>query len=265
MRITKRIKYEDALDVDRFDKLKSRIKSAKEKNPNYPIAKLGIEEMNYFLVIETKDLSEELGFGIQTNNFAFGFFAEKEKHKKFLKHIRKKNSQPAFFKKIGLLYDVVGCYLVATTKKDKKKVSVYRSSNTISIKLDMNRLPEEIENMCNEFEEYQLQKQQEEQIRRDEVFGISQDDREKIIENIVSGILFVKKPFQEMYPNYNLNDMYETMHTGSLNIEQVIENKLDDIYDVIFLEQVMDSAIEKENFELCAKIRDRISILKEIK
>jgi hypothetical protein len=265
MRITKKITYDDVIKFNRFNKLEEKIESTKKKNFNYPISKLEIEEMNYFLVIECKDLSEELGFGVQTNNFSFGFFAEKDKHQSFLKHIRKKNSQPSYFKKIGLLYDITGCYVVATTKKDKRKISSYNSSNTISIRLNMNKLPKEIENMCNEFEVYQLQKQQRDHIDNSEIFGMSQDDKEKIIENIVSGILFVKKPFQEMYPNYDLNDMYNTMNVASLNIEQVIENKLHDIYDIVFLEQVMESAIEKENFEFCAKIRDRISAIKEIK
>lgn len=261
MRITKKIEYEDAVDINRFNKLKERVESIKEKSPRYPISELDIEEMNYYIVIETKNLSEELGFGVNTNNFAFGFFAEKEKHQNFLKHIRKKNSQPSYFKKIGLLYDVVGCYLVATTKDNKNKVSIYRSSNTISVKLNMNKLPYEIEEMCEEFEEYQIKKQQEEE----QMFGMSEDERGKIIDNIVSGILFVKKPFQEIYPDYELIDMNYNIEPVSLSIEQVIEDKLEDIYDIMFLEQIMEGAIKKENFELCAKIRDRISILKKIK
>ena len=40
---------------------------------------------------------------------------------------------------------------------------------------------------------------------------------------------------------------------------------MDEIYDIPFLEHVMNSAIKVENFELCSKIRDRINLLKEIK
>lgn len=263
MRIVKKITYKEAKKVDKFKKLEDRINSTKKKSPNHSISKKPLDEINYYLVIESKNLSEELGFGAQTNNFGFGFFSEKEKHQKFLKHIRKKNSQPSFFKKIGLLYDIVGCYLVATTKEEEEKITIYKSSNTVLIKLNMNKLPSEIENMCREHEENQIRQQQEEDLAIDEYFSDSdEDDRDKIIDSIVSGILFIPRPFQEMYPEYDIEDIYH-FQENPLNIEDVIESKLDDIYDITFLKQIMDGATQKENYELCAKIRDRINFLKE--
>ena len=262
MRITKGLKYASVSNLEAYPKLKKKLEKLKEINPNHLISSENIKKLNYFLVIECKDVSSELGFNKNSNGVAFAFFGEKNKHKKFTTHIRKKNSQPPFFKKIGLLYDITGCYLVATTKSDKRKVTIHKSSNTISCKLNMNNLPEEIKNMCSEFEEYQIEKQRNLYPELQDIFDLNIDERERMIESIVSGIMFSEKPIEEEYPNYNLKDIYDSNYQTKLNIEQVIESKIDEIYDIPFLEQVIESSISSENFELCAKVRDRIEALK---
>lgn len=262
MRIAKSISYEEAKGLNRFSLLRKKINKSIEKYPEGSISNLeNIQELNYFLVIDCKDVSNEFGFN-NKNNLGPFLFGSKEKNKKFIEHIKKKNSEPYYFKKIGLLYDITGCYLVATTKNVTKNITIYNSVNTVSCKLDMKNLPSLIKDMCDEYETYSVESEFKSNPYFFDIFNIPNEERDKIIENIVSSLIFTNIPVQKKYPYYKEESSYEPDGYGSINIEDVIESKLGDIYDIPFLEQVLESAIKNENFELCSKIRDRIKLLK---
>ena len=262
MRIAKSITYEYAKGLERFSLLKKKIDKHKNENPESSISKIKkIEHLNYFLVIDCKDVREELGFNEKANDSSF-LFGTKEKNEKFISHIRKKNSQPFYFKKIGLFYNINGCYIVATTKRSKKNISIYNSTNTISCKFELENLPIDFREMCLEYEDYNFQKEINILPNISNLFNISYDEREKIIESIISSFAYIKIPNQPIFPE---NDIYKNYKNLSRNnIQDIIENKVNDIYDITFLEKVMESAIENDNFELCAKIRDRIKKIKKI-
>jgi len=181
-----------------------------------------------------------------------------------MNHIRKKNSQPSFFKNLGLLYDISGCYIVATSKSVKKNVSIYNTLNSVSCKFDLSELPIDFKKMCSNYDNKELNFDNTNIFNFSNILNIPNEDRDKIIESIVSSLDFTEIPIQEMYSGLNLEEMYAD-DVSSMNLESVIESKLEDIYDVNFLKQVMDGAIRKDNLELCAKIRDRINKIKKTK
>ena len=262
MRVAKNIKYEIARSSERFILLKKKINKSIENNPEGPIAQLeNISKLNYFFVIDCKDVSGELGLDskIDTNSVLFGNI---EKNKKFLDHINGKNKQPSYFKKLGLLYEISGCYLIATTKKSKKNISIYNSINTVSCKLDIDNLPKEFKQMCTDYENYNIDNNITINPGLMDMFNFKEDEKDRIIDDIISSLVFSDIPSQDLYPLYDISDFYQNPEFGGLNIEDVIESKIQDIYDVTFLEQVMETALESENFELCSKIRDRISKIK---
>lgn len=262
MRIAKSISYEEAKGLRRFSLLRKKINKSIEKYPEGSISNLkDIKYLNYFLVIDCKDVSDEFGFD-NKNNLGPFLFGSKEKNKKFIEHIKKKNSEPYYFKKIGLLYDISGCYIVATTKNVKKNITIYNSVNTVSCKLDTKDLPIQIKDMCEEYDTYNIESEFKKSPYFFDIFNIPSEERDKIIENIVSSLIFTNIPSQKKYPYYKEESAYEPSGYGSINIEDIIENKLGDIYDIPFLEQVLESSIKNENFELCSKIRDRINELK---
>ena len=56
----------------------------------------------------------------------------------------------------------------------------------------------------------------------------------------------MEMPIQQMYSSLKFEDIYGE-EGNYMNLESVIENKIDDIYDLKFLQQVMEGAIEKDN------------------
>ena len=263
MRLVELVLYEKAKSLNRFSMIKQKIEKLIYKNPDSTIAKLGIKKLNYFLVIDCKDVSKKLGIDYESDNIDF-LSGTKENSKSFMNHIRKKNSQPSFFKSLGLLYDISGCYIVATSKSVKKNVSIYNTLNSVSCKFDLSELPIDFKKMCSNYDNKELNFDNTNIFNFSNILNIPNEDRDKIIESIVSSLDFTEIPIQEMYSGLNLEEMYAD-DVGSMNLESVIESKLEDIYDVNFLKQVMDGAIRKDNLELCAKIRDRINKIKKTK
>lgn len=261
MRIAKKIDSEKVKLVDLFFLLKQKIDKIKQTKPNSSIAQIDdIYSLDYYLIIECKDISNELGFDKNKKPNEF-FFNHEENNKKFLNHLKVKNSQPYYFKKLGLLNEISGCYLVATTKKEKENISIYNSINTVSCKFDFENLPSYFEDICNEYEVYNINNNISVNPYLNDIFNISTLERDKILENILKSVPFIDVPKNIYSPNeIGINDL-EIKYFKN-NIEDIIENKIKNINDIGFLEKVMESAIERDNFELCTKIRDRI---KEIK
>lgn len=263
MRLVEPIAYERAKVLNRFSMIKQKIEKLIKKNPDGNLAKLGIKNLKYFLVIDCKDVSKKLGIDYESNSMNL-LFGTKENSESFMSHIRKKNSQPSFFKNLGLLYDITGCYIVATSKSVKKNISIYNTLNSVSCKFDFDDLPINFKKMCSDYENKELNFDNSNMFNFSNILNIPNEDRDKIIDSIVSSLSFMEMPIQNMYSSLKFEDIYGE-EGNYMNLESVIENKIDDIYDLKFLQQVMEGAIEKDNLELCAKIRDRINKIKKTK
>ena len=263
MRLVKSINYKRAQEINRFSIIKQKIEKLISKNPESDIAKRGIGNLEYFLVLDSKNVSSELGINEEVNEINF-LFGTKEDNDAFKKHIRKKNSQPSYFKNLGLLYDITGCYIVATSKKSKKNINIYNTLNSVSCKFEFNDLPVEFKRMCSEYENKELNYDNKNIFNFSNILNVSNEARDSIIESIISSLAFIEIPKQDLYPNINLDEVYYE-NNSFINIESIIESKIEEICDINFLKQVMDSALESDNLELCAKIRDRIKFIKKNK
>jgi hypothetical protein len=263
MRLVKSINYKRAQEINRFSIIKQKLEKLIKKNPESDIAKKGIDKLEYFLVIDCKNVSSDLGINEDVNEINF-LFGTKEDNEAFMKHIRKKNSQPSYFKNLGLLYDISGCYIVATSKSSKKNINIYNTLNSVSCKFEFDDLPIEFKKMCSEYENKELNYDNKNIFNFSNILNIPNDERDKIIESIVSSLAFIEIPKQDLYSNLNFDEVYQE-NSSFINIESIIESKIEEIYDINFLQQVMDSAIESDNLELCAKIRDRINFIKKNK
>jgi len=260
MRIAKKISYDKVEELEMFYLLKQKICKIKEKKPDSAISKLDdISELNYYLIIDCKNVSEEMGFDKNYN--ISNFFYNNESNKKFIEHLKTKNSQPIFLKKLGLLTEVKGCYLIATNKEVDDNISIYNSINTISCKYDLSELPLEFQKMCNEYEKYNIENKIKINPLLEDIMNISPSKRDGILESILKNMTFVEIP-KNMDDLYDLN--YQNFPSQETNIEDIIEHKISNIKDIEFLNSVMEASIQKENFELCAKVRDRISEIKKI-
>lgn len=263
MRLVKSISYKRAKSLKRFSIIKKKIEKSIQQNPESAIARKGIESLKYYLVIDCKDVSKKLGIDDAFNDIHL-LFGTKEENESFMNHIRKKNSEPSFFKNLGLLYDISGCYLVATSKDAKKNVSIYNTLNSVSCKFELEDLPSEFKKMCSDYENTELTLDNTNLFNFSNILNIPNEERDKIIESIVSSLDLHEIPKQDIYSNLDFNDVYNE-NIGNINIESIIESKIEDIYDINFLQQVMETAIENDNLELCAKIRDRINFIKKNK
>jgi len=261
MRISKKISFEKAKKLERFSLLKKKIEKSIKNKPESPISKLeDISKLNYYLVIDCKDVSEEFNFDNDSGNYIL--FSDEDTNRKFIKFLEKKNSQPSYFKKLGLFYDLSGCYLVATTNKEKNKISIYNTINNVSCKMDIENLPPDFRKMCNDYENNNMMKDIRNNTNLSDILDVSTEERDKIIESIVSSIVFKEIPNQTFYPGYNISSSYDVDNFTGHDMEFVIESKINDIYNIPFLNEVMKSTIKSDNFELCDKIRDRIAYLK---
>ncbi len=265
MRIAKKIDFEKVKNIDLFIMLKQKIKKIKKTKPNSSISKIGeIDLLNYYLIIECKNVSKELGFenNKKINEISLEFReSELVKNKNLIKHLKNKNSQPFYFKKLGLLNEITGCYLIATTKKEKENISIYNSINTVSCKFDLNNLPSYFEDMCNEYEKYDNSNNVLVNPFLIDMFDISTLQRDNILESILKNFSFIEIPTGKYY-TYDSNLNHTTVEHSKNNIEDVIENNIKAINDLVFLNKAMEISIESDNFELCAKIRDRIIEIK---
>lgn len=261
MRIAKKIDFEKAKRIDLFLLLKQKINKIKQNKPNSSIAQVNdIQILNYYLIIECKDVSKELGFDKNKKPNEV-FFNNHENNKKFIKHLKVKNSQPFYLKKLGLLNEIVGCYLVATTKKEKENISIYNSINTVSCKFGFDNLPLEFESICDEYEIYNINNNISVNPYLNDIFNISTIERDKILENILKSISFMEMP-KNVYKTYDSTVNNSEVKGYKNNIENILEKEIKTINDIGFLEKSMETAIDNENFELCAKIRDRIKDIK---
>ena len=223
-------------------------------------------KLNYFVVVEYENLLKNK---ININNFfdkkngkkdvinIEKVLKEKEKIEKYIQE--KKSSGPDCFKKLGFVNDVTGCYLIGTNKKNIgyiKDLDLKNKNNLLIIKLDYKNLPKEVEELCNQFytktqEDFRREKEEFEKFSK-----LNQTEQDNYINNILDNInntpLIIIDNIN--YLNYK--------SSGFTFFDGFSEKNIDTITNIDFLEALRINAEEKEQFEFCAKIRDR---LKEIK
>lgn len=228
-------------------------------------------KLNYFFVLEYENiLKTKFNFKkMFDKNFNHDnivnlskILEEKEKVEKYLEE--KKKKEPDFFSKIGFLNEVTGCYLIGTNKKSVnhiKELDLKNKNNLILIKFDYKDLPKEFEILCNDFylkTQEQLKKEREE---LENFSRLNSEEQDSFINNLLNNINSPSLMIIEGF-NLNYNDNYQK-NSNFTFYDGFSEHNIQEINNIEFLEALKINAEEKEAFELCAKIRDRLKELKD--
>lgn len=227
-------------------------------------------KLNYFFVLEYENiLKTKFNFKkMFDKNFNHDnivnlskILEEKDKVEKYIEE--KKKKEPAFFSKIGFPNEVTGCYLVGTNKKSInyiKDLDLKNKNNLILIKFDYKDLPKEFEILCNEYYQKTQDQLKKERDEIEKFSKLNSEEQDLFINNLLNNINSPSLMIIEGF-NLNYNDNY-SKNSNFTFYDGFSEHNIQQINNIQFLEALKINAEEKEAFELCAKIRDRLKELK---
>jgi hypothetical protein len=268
MKLVRKIKFKRAKEISLFKKLEAsfiKVKDENCKNPNSVKSVSDISKLNFYLVLEYINLIDEkidydkifpdnpIGKNtvIDFNNLV----EEQEKLKSYIQKSQQKG--PSYFKNIGILNEVMGCYMLATPHKHLKKIKNLDFKNKsnedfIMVKFDLKKLPFEFEKICLGYAKNQSSFLKKEKEEFQNFINLSTEEQDNILDEMMGNI-------QSPYLDFDISKQVSSATT----IQFAAENSINQIYNIDFLLSMLASAEESENYELCIKIRDRICELKK--
>ena len=274
MRLVKRLKFKRVKELQIFKKLKSNFLKLKPQGQTVENNINNCEDLsklNYFVVLEYINLindkinykkifpDSELGSNsiVDFNNL----IQEQEKLKIYIQN--NKDKGPVYFKNLGVINKDQGCYLVATTYKHPKKIKDLNFKNKknnefLFVKFDFKKLPKEFEKICSEYHRKKNSDSEKEKEEFENFLNLSNEEQDIIIENLFSDI------HSPLVNDEVLNKINNTPATAT-TIQFAAEDKINQISDLEFLFNMLQSSEDIENYELCAKIRDRILEIRKSK
>ena len=267
MKLTKKITFKRAKDLPEFKSIEEKFTELKSKEKDKGVARLdSVSSLNFYIVVEYRNLADKINYSkiFPNDNFIVDFEALMNEQERIMEYMNKKraNNNPAF-NKLGLTNEVIGCYLVAT-RKNIKSISKKNTSNTISIKFNFDYLPGEVESICQEFYEDKKDILKKEQEKFEKFINLSFEEQDIILQNILQNIQLPTITFFTM-PASAETDMKQIKMNKyvPIKLEDIALQNIENINSIEFLDDLRSAAEADENFEFCAKIRDRIIYLKE--
>lgn len=270
MKLVRKIKFKRAKEISLFGKIESIFSKSKDedcKNPNSIKSASDISKLHFYLVLEYINLIDEKidydkifpdnSIGKNTLIDFNNLIEEQEKLKLHIQKSQKKG--PSYFKNIGILNEVNGCYMLASPHKHLKKIKNLDLKNKIQesfivAKFDFKKLPNEFEKICLNFGKNKSSFLEKEKEEFQKFLNLSNTEQDSIIDEILDSIQNPAIDFE--IPNQS---------SSATTIQFAAENSINKIYNMDFLNLMLSSAEETENYELCIKIRDRIELLKTYK
>jgi hypothetical protein len=261
MKLFKKISLSRAKELTQFKAISQKLKLTVNAELDSPFKKVSsVDDLSFYIVIDYINVVEKIDYSkiFPDDNPIVDFDKLMKEHRKVVKFIsNKKNSEVEVFKKLGLLNEVQGCYILATHKRRLKNIDLKDNVNSIIVKLDNKNLPKEIADLC---EDYSLKSGKlliREQREFEQFLKLSSEEQELVINDFMKSISF--PPIYDDIPITRDDDLtYDELAHSTIKIEDIAGNKVNFINSIPFLEGMLKSALETENFELCAKIRDRI-------
>ncbi len=226
-------------------------------------------KLNYFFVLEYENIFKNK---LNLNNFIEKksgkndviniekLIEEKNKIEEYINN--KKQKEPVFFDRLGPTNQVIGCYLIGTNKKSInhiKDLDLKNRNNLILIKIDYKSLPREFEDMCNDFFKKTQEKLKKEKEEFDKFSKMNELEQDEFINNILNNI---NSPSFLIIDGFNLNLDNKLVSSGFTFYDGLSEQNIQNINNIEFLEALKINAEEKEQYEFCAKIRDRLNEIK---
>lgn len=271
MKLVRKIKFKRAKELSLFKKIESSFIKGVDldcKNPNSIKSVSDISKLHFFLILEYINLiddkidynkifpSSPLG-----ENHLIDFNNLIEEQEKLKSHIQKSQKRgPSYFKNIGILNEVIGCYLLATPFKHLKKIKNLDLKNKIQdsfivAKFDFKKLPNEFEKICLSYGKNKSSFLEKEKKEFQDFLNLTNEEQDSIIDEMLDSI---QSPFIDF-------EIPDTTSSSATTIQFAAENSINQIYNIDFLTLMLSSAEESENYELCIKIRDRIWLLQNKK
>jgi predicted DNA-binding protein len=146
--------------------------------------------------------------------------------------------------------------------KDIPKKLNKKSKSYISLKINFNNIPKEIDDLCNEYynkNSFYVDKERED---FESFFNLTKKEQEKMM-----GSFFEKfTNFANNTALVNYSNNYENQiinNNSNYSIEEILDSSLDYFTDLNFLEEVLQKAKQEEKYELCSKILKRIKKIKD--
>lgn len=251
MRLISRVKAKRASNIEQFSEIKSVFNCFLEKNINVAKSIKDITKLNFFFVIDYKNLLADKNLNdvsslVEKNDFSYPF--------SYTSDVKK---YPNFFHLLGHSVEIVGCYFIAIKENSlnfAKKYDLNSANTGISIKLDNDKLPREFKKMCERFHKAQKIKNIKRQDEMDSFMKLKESEQEDVINEILGN---------KIVSHESINDNIVYSDGNVVNtFELAAEHNIDNINDIEFLNNMLNSALVNENYEFCAKIRDRIYFLR---
>lgn len=273
MRLVRKIQFNRIQQLPQFESICKKFNEIKSSTEVNGIAKIDdVSKLNFYVVIEFMSIVDKIDYSkiFPDNNHIVDFNSLLSEQKKVSDYIRKKrDNYPEIFKKLGQLNEVIGCYIIATKKKGIQSVTSKNTINTISIKLDNNELPKETNSMCEDFYKSKMDMIIKEQQEFDRFLKLSMEEQDIIISNILQNIqippiIFTKSSSNSYEYDFELPIKKEDIMRNTTKIEDAAIKNIDKINSIDFLKTLLRTSVEREKYELCAQIRDRINILEKI-
>lgn len=232
-----------------------------------------LKTLNFYFVIDYVNISDIVNYDriFPNENEVFDFAVLIEEQKKLFDYINNKNKKnPEFFQKLGALNEVTGCYLVVTSKSNIKTTIIKNSKDTLVIKFKKKNLPTEFNDMCDIFYKEKQKIILKEQEEFENFIKLSPDEQNAILQDILKNVqipsiilLTSNTPIMKNINNKPNSDTNTNKNSerGVVKLEDVAADNISNIDSVDFLYGMLRSALENENYEVCAKVRDRVLYL----
>lgn len=262
MKLTKKITFKRAKNLPEFRTIEEKFNEIKGKEDNKGIARLNsVSNLNFYIVVEYVNLVDKIDYSkiFPNDNLIVDFEALMNEQERIMEYMQKKktNSFPAF-NKLGLTNDVTGCYLIAT-RKNIQSISKKNTSNTISVKFMANSFPNEVDSICEEFYYDKKETIKKEQDEFDKFLHLSFEEQDIILQNILQNIQLPTITFYTIPASAETNMREIKMNKYiPIKIEDIALQNIEKINSIEFLSNLLANAEVAENYELCAKIRDRM-------
>ena len=267
MKIIKKITFRRAKALtEEFGLIQEKFLELKESTGKEGISRIdSVSTLNNFIVLEYINMADKINYEkiFPNDDYIVDIEGLLNEQDKVIQHINKrKGLYPDVFHKLGLIHEVTGCFLIATRKTNLHNVSTKNTKNTISIKIKNSSLPREIVQMCDEFHivKSEFIQKEEEHFRR--FNKLSFEEQDIILQNILQNVNTGSVDFFYTSDSYVHKNQEEPLSGyTSVKMEDAFSQNIERITSVEFLKSLMDKALDKENYEFCAKIRDRLLFL----
>jgi protein-arginine kinase activator protein McsA len=268
MKIIKKISFKRAKSLlEEYKSVQEKFSEIKNKGEKEEgIARIdSLSKLNYFIVLEYNNMADKIDYDkiFPNNDYIVDVEGLLNEQDKVIQHISKRKANyPEIFYKLGIIHEVTGCFLIATRKSDIKNLSTKNTKNTISVRIKNSSLPQEIEFMCNDYYDSRIDTTIKEQEEFKRFNKLSFEEQDIILQNILQNANSGSVEFF-YYPEPKKTHSKDEPLSGysGVKIEDTIGQNVERITSVEFLTSLLNKAIDKENYEFCAKIRDRIAFL----